>query len=273
VKIFNSFFAFYIKSSIHVALAVTMLVYVTEIQCNILIPVAYYWVAFLGTITGYNCIKYSEIAGLQHKILIKSLQNLQVFSLLVFFVLLYFLVQLEKDVLLFLGLLGLLTLLYLIPTINHKNLRSISGVKVFIVALVWSGLTLLIPVYQAQSLPADVWLYFVQRFFIILTLIVPFEIRDLQEDGVNLFTLPQLVGVKRTKQIGFFLVLIVLLLERLKGQTAVHEVWILFAVCSLIFLSIFYAKTKQSKYFASFWVEGIPIFWGVVLYLFCNFLA
>tara|TARA_B100000795_G_scaffold91023_1_gene66327 strand:- start:23798 stop:24619 length:822 start_codon:yes stop_codon:yes gene_type:complete len=273
VKFIKSLFSFYIKSSIHVALAVTMLVYVTAIERAISTPLAYYWVAFLGTITGYNCIKYSEIAGFQHKSLIKSLQNLQVFSLLVFCFLVYFLVQLENDVLLLLGLLGLLTLLYLIPTVNHKNFRSISGVKVFIVAMVWSCFTLLIPVYQAHGLSVDVWLCFTQRFFIVLALIVPFEIRDLQEDGSNLLTLPQYFGVKKTKQIGFFLVLLVLLLELLKGQTAAYEVWSLIAVCGLIFLSIFFSKTKQSKYFASFWVESIPIVWGLVLGLLCYFLS
>ena len=76
-----SLFSFYIKSSIHVALGVTGLVYVTSIEFGVTLPVAFYWVSFLGTITGYNFIKYAEIAGLQHKSLIKSLQNLQVFSL------------------------------------------------------------------------------------------------------------------------------------------------------------------------------------------------
>jgi hypothetical protein len=140
VKPLISFFSFYIKSSIHVALGVTGLVFVTSIEFGVTLPIAFYWVSFLGTITGYNFIKYAEIAGLQHKSLIRSLQNLQMFSLVVFCLLVYFLTQLHLVVLTYLCVLGFLTLLYVIPTINHKNFRSLAGVKVFIVALVWSGL-------------------------------------------------------------------------------------------------------------------------------------
>ncbi len=144
-----SLFSFYIKSSIHVALGVTGLVFVTSIEFGVTLPIAFYWVSFLGTITGYNFIKYAEIAGLQHNSLIRSLQNLQVFSLVVFCLLVYFLTQLHLVVLTYLCLLGFLTLLYVVPSINHKNFRSMAGVKVFIVALVWSGLTVLVPVYYA----------------------------------------------------------------------------------------------------------------------------
>ena len=57
----------------HVALGVTGLVFVTSVDYGITLPIAFYWVSFLGTITGYNFIKYAEIAGLQHNSLIKKL--------------------------------------------------------------------------------------------------------------------------------------------------------------------------------------------------------
>ena len=93
--------------------------------------------------------------------------------------LMYFLNQLDFKVLTILGVLGFLTLLYVFPSINQKNFRSMAGVKVFIVALVWSALTVLVPAYYANSVPTDLWICFTQRFFIVLALIVPFEIRDL----------------------------------------------------------------------------------------------
>jgi hypothetical protein len=273
VKILRSLFDFYIQSSIHVALAVTALVYVTTFEFGITIPAAYYWVAFFGTITGYNFIKYAEIAGLQHKSLITSLRKLQVFSLFIFCLLVFFLFQLNKETLLVIGFFSLFTVLYVIPFIYRKNFRTLRGVKVFIVALVWAGVTVLVPVFQIDRLGTDFWLSFAQRFFIVLALIVPFEIRDLQDDGVDLRTFPQLFGVKKTKGIGFFLLVLIMVLEGFKNQITAGGVGVLFVICSLIGMSILRTKIKQSEYFASFWVESIPIVWGMVLFLFCHFLT
>ena len=262
-----SFFSFYIKSSIHVALGVTGLVYVTSIEFGVTLPVAFYWVSFLGTITGYNFIKYAEIAGLQHKSLIRSLQNLQVFSLVVFCLLVYFLTQLHLVVLTYLFVLGFLTLLYVIPTINHKNFRSMAGVKVFIVALVWSGLTVLVPVYYATSAIPDLWLCFGQRFFIVLALIIPFEIRDLPQDKNALVTFPQLLGVQKTKILGGLLLVFTLLFEGLKQPFVFSKTAPLVIVCALIAFCLYRARVHQSKYFASFWVEGIASFWALMLWV------
>jgi hypothetical protein len=267
VKPLISLFSFYIKSSIHVALGVTGLVYVTSIEFGVTLPVAFYWISFLGTITGYNFIKYAEIAGLQHKSLIRSLQNLQVFSLVVFCLLVYFLTQLHLVVLTYLFVLGFLTLLYVIPTINHKNFRSMAGVKVFVVALVWSGLTVLVPVYYANSVPPDLWLCFAQRFFIVLALIIPFEIRDLTQDKTALVTFPQLLGIQKTKLLGGLLLIFTLLLEGLKQPFVLYKTVPLLIVCLLIALCLYRTRVHQSKYFASFWVEGIASFWAMMLWL------
>ena len=268
-----SFFSFYIKSSIHVALGVTGLVFVTGIEYDITLPSAFYWVTFLGTITGYNFIKYAELAGLQHKTLIRSLQNLQVFSLVVFCLLMYFLTQLDFMVLTLLGVLCFFTLLYVTPAVNHKNFRSMAGVKVFIVALVWSGLTVLVPVYYANSVPPDLWLCFAQRFFIVLALIIPFEIRDLPQDKSVLVTFPQLLGIQKTKFLGGVLLILTLLLEGLKQPFVLNKTVPLIIVCSLIAFCLYLSRVEQSKYFASFWVEGIASFWAVMLWLFYVVLA
>ena len=262
-----SFFSFYIKRSIHVALGVAGLVFVTGTEYNITLPIALYWVTFLGTVTGYNFIKYAELAGLQHKSLIRSLQNLQVFSLVVFCLLVFFLTQLDFIVLTLLGVLCFFTLLYVIPAVNHKNFRSIAGVKVFIVALVWSGLTVLVPVYYANSVPPDLWFCFAQRFFIVLALIIPFEIRDLPQDKSVLVTFPQLLGIQKTKLLGGLLLILILLLEGLKQPFVLSKTAPLIIVCALIAFCLYLSRVEQSKYFASFWVEGIASFWAVMLWV------
>ena len=248
-------------------MGVTGLVFVTAVEYDIPLPDVLYWVVFLGTITGYNFIKYAELAGFQHKSLLRSLQNLQVFSLVVFCLLVYFLNQLDFKVLTILGVLGFLTLLYVFPSINQKNFRSMAGVKVFIVALVWSALTVLVPAYYANSVPTDLWICFTQRFFIVLALIVPFEIRDLSQDTPFLVTFPILLGVQKTKIIGGVLLILTLLLEGLKQPFVFGKTMPLFFVCLLIAYSLYLSRVDQSKYFASFWVEGIASLWAIMLWV------
>jgi len=267
VKLIHSFFSFYIKSSIHVALGVMGLVFVTGVEYGITLPNDLYWVVFLGTITGYNFIKYAELAGLQHKSLIRSLQNLQLFSLAVFCLLIYFLTQLDIMVLILLGVLGFFVILYVVPSVKNQNLRKLAGVKVFIVALVWSGLTVLVPVYYAKDVGPDIWLCFTQRFFIVLALIIPFEIRDLPQDKSVLVTFPQLLGVQKTKIIGAVLLFLTLLIEGLKQPFELYKTVPLIVVCTLVAYCLQHARVDQPKYFASFWVEGIASLWAVMFWV------
>jgi hypothetical protein len=138
---------------------------------------------------------------------------------------------------------------------------------VFIVALVWSGLTVLVPVYYATSAIPDLWLCFGQRFFIVLALIIPFEIRDLPQDKNALVTFPQLLGVQKTKLFGFFLIVFTLLFEGLKQPFVFSKTAPLVIVCGLTAFCLYRARVRQSKYFASFWVEGIASFWALMLWV------
>lgn len=272
MKGIRSFFDFYIESSVHVALSVTSLQFITMLEFERSISLEVLCFTFLGTITGYNFIKYAEIAGLQHKSLVAKIKKVQLFSFAVFCLLVYFLFKIPLQVVLLCGVFGVLTLLYVVPFLYRKNFRTLSGVKIFIVALVWAGVSVLVPLYN-YPLDVDVWLTLVQRILVVLALIVPFEIRDVLLDSFELRTFPQRFGVRKTKIIGVFLVLIVLLLEGFKDQITSCSVAVLFVVSVLLIGGILVSKTKQSKYFASFWIESIPIVWGIFLFLFCHFLT
>jgi len=142
-----------------------------------------------------------------------------------------------------------------------------AGVKVFIVALVWSALTVLVPVYYAHNVSPDLWICFTQRFFIVLALIVPFEIRDLSQDKPFLVTFPQLLGVQKTKIIGGVLLILTLLFEGLKQPFVFGKTAPLFIICLVIAYCLYLSRVDQSKYFASFWVEGIASLWAIILWL------
>lgn len=264
-------FAFYINSSIHVALAVVALAAITTMEYKLTVPREFWLFVFFGAITGYNFVKYAKIAGLHHRHLTYSLKTIQVFSALCFIPLLYSLFYLPWNVLLVIACFGIPTFFYAVPLIRHRNLRSLTGIKVFVVAFVWAGISVIIPVMVAkESISNDVLLTFFQRIFIVVALMLPFEIRDIPYDSLNLKTLPQQMGVWGTKMLGEGVLLICFVFEFFKHTTDVAYLLSLFIFSIILGGMLIISKAHQSRFFASFWVEGLPILWWLLFVLFHN---
>ena len=268
---------FYINSSIHVALAVFSLSYITLLEFNISYdkPVLYF--IFYASITGYNFVKYFEVTKFHHRSLSTWLKLIQIFSLLCFVLMCYYSFRLEKTTMFYIAVFAVLTFLYTIPFIpkrkflnKQSNLRNIGGLKVFLIALVWVGVTVFIPLLNNHfSMDRMVVIVSVQRFLLVIMLMLPFEIRDLQFDSLKLYTIPQNLGVKRTKILGVFLGLLMLVLEFFKREVSINQIIVLLIILVLTVLLIWFSREKQGRYYAAFWVEGIPILW-LLLMLFIN---
>ena len=269
MKPLKGVFAFYINSSIHVALAVVALLAITVFEYNLRVPYQLFIFVFLATLTGYNFVKYAKVAGLHHRSLTQSLKTIQVFSAICFVFLAFIAFQLSIKTLLFSAAFGLATFFYAVPFIRNKNLRNFSGLKIFVVAFVWAGVTVIVPIIASKTvISADVVLTFFQRILIVVALILPFEIRDVPYDSLNLKTLPQQIGVRNTKLLGQVVLLFCLLLEFFKADFEMGSILSLFIFCILLGWIILVSKTNQNRYFASFWAEGLPIVWCLLLVLF-----
>ncbi|WGF93070.1 hypothetical protein [Aequorivita marisscotiae] len=267
MKFLKRVFAFYINSSIHVALAVVALLAITVLEYNLTIVKPFWGFLFLASLTGYNFVKYAKVAGLHHRSLTQSLRLIQIFSAVCFALLVYFSLQLRIEVLLLTVGFGMATFLYAVPVIRSKNLRNLSGIKIFVVAFVWAGVSVILPFVASEvAITADVFLTFFQRIFIVVALILPFEIRDVPYDGLNLKTLPQQFGVKNTKLLGLFILLSCLGIEFFKEYSEAPYLLSLLVFCVVLGWLLVISKTRQTRYFASFWIEGLPILW-LLLYL------
>jgi 4-hydroxybenzoate polyprenyltransferase len=271
MEFLSSVFRFYIHASIHIAFAALALVGVTEIQYDIEVSKAVYVLVFFGTISGYNFVKYVKIGGLYHSELTRSFRSIQIFSLVCFAIAFAASFWLSFAVLLVLCLLVLLTFFYVTPFLIFKSLRNISSAKIFVVAIVWAGTTVLLPILST-SYPTTtaVLLTFLQRFLILISLIIPFEIRDLKYDATSLKTVPQRLGVQKTKRLGVGLLLVCLLMEGVKGDFDCSYFLSLLIMCALLAAGIISSSKNQKKYFASFWIEAISIVWFVLLFVLSN---
>lgn len=267
-------FHFYINSSIHVSLAVVCLTAITFQNFGFPLIENFFLFVFFGTITGYNFVKYAGIAKLHHRSLAKNLQVIQIFSFISFLAFVYFSFLQPISVLVSGGIMGVLTLLYAIPIFSeNRNLRGINGVKVYIIAFVWAGVTVVIPaIYYSNVFQWDLYLEFLQRFSLVIALMLPFEIRDLKFDMMQLGTIPQKFGVKGSKIIGTLLIGIFILVEFLKQEISWPEVLsVLFVgIVTIVFLKN--SKINQKDFYSSFWVEAIPIFWWLILQILSEFI-
>ena len=269
------FFNFYIDASIHVALAVYALTFVSLTKFNLPFDESVLFINFFGTILGYNFVKYAHILvnSKQKSLQLKGVLLVSVLSL---FGLIYYVTQLPLKSLVLLGFCLLLTALYTIPIFKWSSfkastfaLRAIPGLKIFVIAVVWSLVTVFFPAFQFYNIiTADVCITLLQVFLLVVALMVPFEIRDLTHDTCELKTLPQVLGVKKTKSLGGFLCLVIFLLDFFKNEISLQHLIATGLFLLILCVSIFSAKQKQSTYYSSFWIEAMPLLWLLLLVVF-----
>lgn len=264
MKLFKKLFDFYIESSIHVGLSVYAFVRISELYLGLNYNENLDLFILFGTIFGYNYTKYNIFLKFNSK-LPKNIKLIFGFSLFCLFATIYFSFKLSLTSLLISIPFSLLVLFYSIPLKTQKSLRNIPSLKIIIIAVAWAGTTVVLPFFSAEKIiNSNLILLTLQRFIFVITLTLPFDIRDFEQDKTTLKTFPQLIGIQKTKKLGFILLLISMFLEFFISPT--QKTKIIFAII-LIFLLILLqrASTKQSKYYSSFWVESIPFFWWLIL--------
>ena len=263
MRTLKSIFDFYLNSSIHVGIEVCCFVLITCLRFKVPVVENFLGFVFFGTITGYNFIKYAGVAKLHHISLARNLRLIQLFSFGCFLGFVFFAVQLPISTLLLAAFFGLFTVFYAVPIFpGKKNLRSLKGVKIFVIAFVVAGLTVWVPLV-AQQRPADalVAVVFLQRCVFIVALLLPFEIRDLKFDEAELGTIPQRIGVKNAKTLGFCLLGAFVAIEWFKPGNTAPEIASTVFIAVLAAGFLYFSRRQQTHYYTSFWVEATPIFW------------
>jgi len=170
---------------------------------------------------------------------------------------------------------GVITFLYAIPFLpktifldESKNLRAISGLKIYVIAFVWSSVTVIIPlINENYIITTDVILTALQRYLYVLVIMLPFEIRDVQFDSIKLSTIPQQIGVKLTKFIGGVFLIVLYCIEFFKTINTKPQELILLSVVLITGVLLFCSKVNQKQYYSSFIVESISILWLILILL------
>lgn len=223
--------------------------------------------AFFGTIVGYNFVKYDALARAKKAQMRKELKLIALFSLCSLALVGYYFFLLERITQIVAVAFLSITLLYTLPFFpNRKNARNWAGVKIYIVALCWVGVTIGLPILNAEiAITSDFFLKCIQRFILIFVLVLVFEIIDMSKDDPHLQTVPQQIGAKMTKNLGIALMIIFYFLEFFKSDSDVKQLVVNFILVVLVSLSLIFVNEQRSKYYTSFWVESIPIIWWLMV--------
>lgn len=272
---FKAFFNFYLNASIHVALVAISFVLITAFEFEIKPSYEFVAFVFFATILAYNFVKYYGVYKSHFQKFTNKIALISAVSIISLFGMIYSSYFLKLNTLLFAFLLVLITMLYAMPFLPQKrmlflisNLRNTAGIKVYIIASVWAGVGVVLPLIESKTgLTGHIVLTIVQRFVLVIVLMLPFEIRDLQFDDLKLETIPQKIGVKATKALGFTLIAVIAALEYIKGnQPNMHAISLLMILCVTAFLLRF-MNVNRHWYYTAFWVESIPIIWLLLLVL------
>ena len=263
----NRLFKFYLNSSLHIAFSVLSLSFITAQTFAIKCDKNLFLFLFCSSVLAYNFIKYFGISKFYYRSLTTRLKEIQLLILFCFFVLIITFLELNNTTKLLVLCLGAVTFFYEIPFERVASLRRVKGLKIYIIALVWAMTTVLLPLLEAVvEFEVSIFLTFIQRFIFILVLMLPFEIRDLNNDDLRLSTIPQKIGITTSKRLGFLGLFLIFLLSFLLHNNSI-DILTSTIVMMVTGLFLLFSHPKKPFYFTAFWVESVPVFWALLVWI------
>lgn len=162
---------------------------------------------------------------------------------------------------------GLLAVAYSLPifTLNNRpiGLRNLPGIKLFLIALVWSLSTVAFPIIEAEgsygmSVPfTETFLLTTKRFLFIAAITIPFDIRDFFQDKIyELKTLPVLLGVRKSQWICFGFLVVYLVLVLLFNNGILLDVIASSTTVLITSWLIFKSNFKRDEYYYFLLLDG-----------------
>ena len=174
----------------------------------------------------------------------------------------YFFFRLDQKVQLALIIPAILSLGYVFPFFGKKRrLRDFDQIKIYLIALVWSFVTVLLPFIESgQSWNLSIILLFIERALFIFAITLPFDIRDLQvDDHSDVKTIPAMIGVIKTKQLAYIILAFTMMLILINYSLFFYDFSIFLglgvSILSTAWL-ISFSKVDQHDYFYSGVLDG-----------------
>lgn len=158
-----------------------------------------------------------------------------------------------------------IALLYPLPWIMKNKgggLRSVPGLKLFIISFVWAFTTGFLPaIWNGHS----GWWWLLERFLWTIALTIPFDVRDVKLDGKSIKTLPHVIGPRNSIYLAHACIWMSFALMILAFGLPLLSTFLLYLLFAVI---IIVAREELGDLYYSFFIEGLPwLLLGLVLLL------
>ena len=179
---------------------------------------------------------------------------------------------------------GIIAIAYNLPflSFNQKKigLRNLPGIKLFLIAFVWSISCVLLPIVELENKfgisvsLGETLLLVAKRFLFICAITIPFDIRDLFQDKLyELKTIPVMLGEKKAwifcqGLLGAYLLLLILFTKTIDVNVI--------GIALTIFITgwlIFKSNLKKNEYYYFFFLDGTMILQCLILFLSKTFIG
>ncbi|HSH64280.1 MAG TPA: UbiA family prenyltransferase [Bacteroidia bacterium] len=274
-----------INSNIYISLGAVFLTIETQIQLG-MTPQwhPYLFIIFFATLFEYNIHRLVTIVtnkealnSDKHKWVRKNLTG---FYLLVFlsvagFTCVAFLAK--REVLITLAPIAVITLFYSLPVFGNKRtifrLREIPYLKIFLIAFVWASSTILLPIIQSGNTfnRSHVVAMLAERFFFVLAITIPFDVRDIEADKqAGLKTIPLLLNEDKSLVLSYLSLFIFFLISFFHYQMLNR--WFIILPLSISTLTTFLflnsKKIKNLPYYHYGILDGTMFLQGLLVLVF-----
>ena len=235
---------------------------------------------FFSTLFAYNFIRLVRVHPMllegesnRHQSIFRLRILLWVICVLSGFISFYFFIEIYQSILPLLIVMAVISLAYALPVYKKGDqllrLRDVPGIKIFLIAIVWSIVTEGFPALVSGN--SILLLPILERFLFIFALTIPFDIRDLRFDNQDLSTIPQYFGVRKARWIGIgallFAELIVVYRFFFLADFTLWGAIAIYLTYELSAFLIYKSHPHLQERFVTMGVEGMSILIGVLFYL------
>lgn len=162
--------------------------------------------------------------------------------------------------------------LYSVPVVpegeHYIPLRDIPLLKVFLIAYVWSAITVQLPLMEVDHdlFSSDSLILFFRRFLFLFSLTLVFDIRDVHKDKLTqTVTFPTKWGVSNTKKLALVILLLYAIL--VPADTATHMRIALGTAGIGAALVVWYAHEYRSQYYFMVLADGMMLVQFLLVWL------
>jgi hypothetical protein len=235
---------------------------------------------FFSTLFAYNFMRLVRVHPMllegessRHNSIFKLRILLWVICILSGLISFYFFIDIYQPILSLLVAMAAISLAYALPVYKKGGewlrLRDVPGVKIFLIAIVWSLVTEGFPALMSGDTIKVLPL--IERFLFIFAITIPFDIRDLRFDDQDLSTIPQYFGVKNARRIGIVALLFAELILAYRfffmGDFNLLGIIAIYLTYELSAFLIYKSHPNQTERFVTLGVEGMSILIGLLFYL------